>query len=74
MDIKALVKQLANRINQPHVIETYLRKVFAFGQKQKKDEIKSGIESMMRNYNGDLGEYAKGRLDAYKCVLEQLKK
>lgn len=26
-----MVAQLANRINQPHVIETYMRKVFASG-------------------------------------------
>jgi hypothetical protein len=31
MNIEMIVKQLANRINQPHVIETYLRKVFEKG-------------------------------------------
>lgn len=29
MNFKSLVTQLANRINQPHVIEIYMRKVFA---------------------------------------------
>ena len=31
MNFKSLVAQLANRINQPHVVETYMRKVFASG-------------------------------------------
>lgn len=31
MNFKSLVAQLANRINQPHVIEIYMRKVFASG-------------------------------------------
>nr|DAP46178.1 MAG TPA: hypothetical protein [Caudoviricetes sp.] len=31
MNFKSLIAQLANRINQPHVIETYMRKVFASG-------------------------------------------
>lgn len=31
MNFKSLVTQLANRINQPHVIEIYMRKVFASG-------------------------------------------
>lgn len=31
MKWKALVAQLANRINQPHVIETYMRKVYTAG-------------------------------------------
>lgn len=31
MNFKSLVNQLANRINQPHVIEIYMRKVFASG-------------------------------------------
>lgn len=33
MNFKSLVNQLANRINQPHVIEIYMRKVFASGAK-----------------------------------------
>lgn len=31
MILKDIVSQLANRINQPHVIECYLRKVYAKG-------------------------------------------
>lgn len=31
MKLKDIVKQLANRINQPHVIEVYLRQVYAKG-------------------------------------------
>ena len=31
MKLKDIVSQLANRINQPHVIEVYLRQVYAKG-------------------------------------------
>lgn len=31
MKLKDIVRQLANRINQPHVIEVYLRQVYAKG-------------------------------------------
>lgn len=31
MTWKALVAELANRINQPHVIDTYMRKVYRAG-------------------------------------------
>lgn len=31
MKIKDIINQLANRINQPHVIEVYLRQVYAKG-------------------------------------------
>ena len=31
MKWKALVAELANRINQPHVIDTYMRKVYRAG-------------------------------------------
>lgn len=31
MNFEMIVKQLANRINQPHVIEAYLREVFEKG-------------------------------------------
>lgn len=33
-----MVAQLANRINQPHVIETYMRKVFASGVEWQKKQ------------------------------------
>ena len=33
MKLKDIVSQLANRINQPHVIECYLRKVTKMGEK-----------------------------------------
>ena len=38
MNFKSLVAQLANRINQPHVIETYMRKVFASGVEWQKKQ------------------------------------
>ena len=38
MNFKSLVAQLANRINQPHVIETYMRKVFASGIEWQKKQ------------------------------------
>jgi hypothetical protein len=38
MNFKSLVAQLANRINQPHVIETYMRKVFASGVEWQKTQ------------------------------------
>ena len=38
MNFKSLVAQLANRINQPHVIETYMRKVFATGVEWQKKQ------------------------------------
>lgn len=31
MKLKDIINQLANRINQPHVIEVYLRQVYAKG-------------------------------------------
>lgn len=31
MKLKDIIRQLANRINQPHVIEVYLRQVYAKG-------------------------------------------
>ncbi len=31
MKLKDIVSQLANRINQPHVIEVYLRQIYAKG-------------------------------------------
>ncbi|KAB6158314.1 MULTISPECIES: DUF551 domain-containing protein [Bacteroidales] len=31
MKLKDIVRQLANRINQPHVVEVYLRQVYAKG-------------------------------------------
>ena len=37
MIYKLLVAQLANRINQPHVIETYMHKVFAAGVEEGKE-------------------------------------
>ncbi|MEQ3276763.1 hypothetical protein [Bacteroides thetaiotaomicron] len=40
MIYKLLVAQLANRINQPHVIETYMHKVFAAGVEEGKEEVK----------------------------------
>lgn len=39
MNFKSLVTQLANRINQPHVIEIYMRKVFASGVEWQKKAI-----------------------------------
>lgn len=38
MNFKSLVAQLANRINQPYVIETYMRKVFASGVEWQKTQ------------------------------------
>ena len=38
MNFKSLVAQLANRINQPHVIEIYMRKVFASGVEWQKKQ------------------------------------
>lgn len=38
MNFKSLVAQLANRINQPHVVETYMRKVFASGVEWQKKQ------------------------------------
>ena len=38
MNFKSLVAQLANRINQPHVVETYMRKVFASGVEWQKEQ------------------------------------
>lgn len=38
MNFKSLATQLANRINQPHVVETYMRKVFAFGVEWQKKQ------------------------------------
>lgn len=38
MNFKSLIAQLANRINQPHVIETYMRKVFASGVEWQKKQ------------------------------------
>ena len=40
MIYKLRVAQLANRINQPHVIETYMHKVFAAGVEEGKEEVK----------------------------------
>lgn len=39
MNFKSLVAQLANRINQPHVVETYMRKVFASGIEWQKSNL-----------------------------------
>lgn len=38
MKLKDIVSQLANRINQPHVIECYLRKVYAKGYENGRKE------------------------------------
>ena len=38
MNFKSLVAQLANRINQPHVVETYMRKAFASGVEWQKKQ------------------------------------
>ena len=48
MNFKSLVAQLANRINQPHVVETYMRKVFASGiEWQKKQSPWISIEKRL---------------------------
>ena len=38
MNFKSLVAQLANRINQPYVVETYMRTVFASGVEWQKKQ------------------------------------
>lgn len=39
MKWKALVAELANRINQPHVIDIYMRKVFKAGMDKGKEDL-----------------------------------
>lgn len=39
MKWKALVEELANRINQPHVIDIYMRKVFKAGMDKGKEDL-----------------------------------
>ena len=52
MNFKSLVAQLANRINQPHVIETYMRKVFASGVEwQKKQSPWINVEERLPETN-----------------------
>ena len=53
MNFKSLVAQLANRINQPHVIETYMRKVFASGVEwQKKQSPWINVKERLPDYEG----------------------
>lgn len=55
MNFKSLVAQLANRINQPHVIETYMRKVFASGVEwQKKQSPWISVEERLPNYKEEV--------------------
>lgn len=53
MKLKDIVSQLANRINQPHVIEVYLRQIYAKGfvegTKQKKPWI--SVEEQLSEEN-----------------------
>lgn len=50
MNFKSLVAQLANRINQPHVIETYMRKVFASGAEWQKEKSIEILSSVLENW------------------------
>lgn len=50
MNFKSLVAQLANRINQPHVIETYMRKVFASGVEWQKKQSIEVLSSVLENW------------------------
>nr|DAM01837.1 MAG TPA: Protein of unknown function (DUF551) [Caudoviricetes sp.] len=53
MNFKSLVAQLANRINQPHVIEIYMRKVFASGVEwQKKQSHWINVKERLPDYEG----------------------
>lgn len=55
MNFKSLVAQLANRINQPHVIEIYMRKVFASGVEcQKKQSPWISVEERLPNYKEEV--------------------
>ena len=71
MNFKSLVAQLANRINQPHVIETYMRKVFASGvewQKTQspwinvKERLPNPLEEVILYDNKSIQHYAVGWL------------
>lgn len=55
MNFKSLVAQLANRINQPHVIEIYMRKVFASSVEwQKKQSPWISVEERLPNYKEEV--------------------
>ena len=55
MNFKSMVAQLANRINQPHVIEIYMRKVFASGVEwQKKQSPWISVEERLPNYKEEV--------------------
>ena len=51
MKLPDLVKQLANKINQPHVIQTYLRKV-------SKACYKKGYEDALKNIEEQCSKYS----------------
>lgn len=55
MNFKSMVAQLANRINQPHVIEIYMRKVFASGAKwHAKQSPWISVEERLPNYKEEV--------------------
>ena len=61
MNFKSLVAQLANRINQPHVIEIYMRKVFASGVEwQKKQSPWIRVEERLPDEEIDVFTYENG--------------
>ncbi len=74
MNFKSLVAQLANRINQPHVIEIYMRKVFASGVEWHAKQSIEVLSSVLENWvhGGDstremlrAAEHLKMKLEKY---------
>lgn len=71
MILKDIVNLLANRINQPHVIEAYLRKVYAEGYKtgtkqstwiSVKDRLPPNMKKVLVRCEFKGGNYLRNRL------------